>query len=540
VSDPRTFNPFVSAEQNALLDLVDLSGASLLTRGPDSDEWLPYAAESFTVSEDNLVVEVVLRDGIKWSDGTPVTVRDYLFRFEAETDPEVGSEVFNSWFIEDEPILLEQVGEKGMRFTFPAPDRTAFFKLAIHRPLPDHILGEIYREGGAEALKGAWGTETPVEETVWTSPWIPKTYTPGERLVFERNPAFGEWNVDEQGNALPYLDTITTVLLADTDAALNLYLAGELDAFAPRSLDDIGVINVAVENGDIEAAVIENASPIASSQFIVFNWNKEGDPVKENLFQAREFRQAMSHLVDREAITELVYGSAASPMWTNVYQVNSFWVNEDTAKFAYDPEAAAELLAGLGFDQKNADGVLSDVEGNPLEFTLATNAGNTQREQIAQIFADSAREIGVDVDVQALDFNLLVDQLLSTGTDRPFDAILIGLRGGSRDWPFGSSVIPCDGSLHMYNQDLDAGCLTAEEQRVEELYIQGRQTLDTQAAREIGLEIQRIEAEQQPIIYTVSPNGHFSWLKSLRGEHPREFINTIVGSRETVLTFKAE
>ncbi len=375
---------------------------------------------------------------------------------------------------------------------------------------------------------------------MWTSPWIPTAYTPGERLVFERNPTFGEWNVDEQGNALPYLDTYTILLVESGDAALNLYLAGELDAFSPRTLDDIGVINVAVQNGDIDATVIENASPVASSQFIVFNWNKASEPVKEGLFQASEFRQAMSHLVDREAIIELVYGGAASPMWTTVYQVLSFWVNEDTAKFGYDPEAATELLAGLGFDQKNADGVLTDGEGNPLAFTLATNAGNSQREQIAQIFADSAREIGVDVEVQALDFNLLVDQLLSTGTDRPFDAILIGLRGGSRDWPFGANVVLCDGYLHMYNQDLDAGCLTSEEQEVEELYVQGRKTLDTQAAREIGLEIQRIQAELQPIIYTVSPNGHYSWLTSLRGEHPSEFINAIVGSRELVLTFKAE
>jgi len=494
ISNPRTFNPFVSAEQNDVIDISDSLGAVLISRGPDSDEWFPYAAESFTVSDDGTVIDMVLRDGIKWSDGTPVTVQDYFFRYTAETDPDVGSNAFDGYFIGDEQILLEITGDNSLRWTFPKPDRTAF-PVAALLPAPDHILGKIYRDGGAEALKAAWGTEVDPAETVWTGPWIPDSFSPDERLTFKRNPFFGEWNVDEQGNALPYLDQLTMNIVESADSALNLYLAGEIDTFSPRNLDDIGVINNAIQNGDIDATVIENASPVASSQFIVFNWNKASDPFKENLFRSAEFRQAMSHLVDRQAIIELVYGGAASPMWSNVYQVLDFWVNNDVPKFAFDPEAATNLLAGLGFTRKNSDGILVDKDGNALSFVLATNSGNNQREQIAQIFADSAREVGVDVDVQALDFNLLVDQLLSTGTDRPFDAILIGLRGGSRDWPFGSNVIPCGTNLHMYNQDLDAGCLTPQETLMDKLYFEGRQTLDTQKAREIGLELQRIQAE---------------------------------------------
>ncbi len=535
ISNPRTFNPFVSAEQNDVIDISDSLGAVLITRGPDSDEWIPYAAESFTVSDDGKVIDMVLRDGIKWSDGTPVTVQDYFFRYQAETDPDVGSNAFDSYFIGEDQILLEITGENSLRWTFPKPDRTAF-PVAALVPAPDHILGQIYREGGAEALKAAWGTEVDPKETVWTGPWIPVSFSPDERLIFERNPFFGEWNVDEQGNALPYLDTLTINVVESADAGLNLYLAGEVDVFAPRNLDDIGVINVAIQNGDIDATVIENASPVASSQFIVFNWNKASDTFKQDLFRSGDFRRAMSHLVDRDAITELVYGGAASPMWSSVYQVLSFWVNPDVPKFSFDQEEAARLLAGLGFSRKNSDGILIDNEGRELTFTLATNSGNSQREQIAQIFADSAREIGVKVDVQALDFNLLVDQLLATGPDRPFDAILIGLRGGSRDWPFGSNVVPCGTNLHMYNQEAD--CLTPQERLMTELYFQGRETLDTLAARDIGYEIQRVEAELQPIIYTVSPSQHYSWLNSVKGEHPADLINASVGSRELVLTYK--
>ncbi len=507
----------------------------LITLPPTSDDFIPYAAESFEVSEDGTVVDVVLRDGIRWSDGEPVTVDDYLFRYEAETDPDVGSNAYDSWFIGEEQITLETTGENSLRFTFPEPDREALPVVSM-RPAPDHILGDVYREGGAEALQAAWGTEVDVNETVWTSPWVPTAFRPGERITLTKNPYFGEWNVDEAGNPLPYLDEYSFSVVQDLDAALNLYLAGELDIFTPQNLDEIGVINNAIQNGDIDATVLENVSPVDSSQFIVFNWNHEGNPFKEELFRETSFRRAMSHLVDREAISELVYGGTASPMWSNVYQVLDFWVNPDVPEYEYNPEAAAELLANIGFTERNSDGFLVDSEGNELGFTLATNAGNNQREQIAQIFADSAREAGVNVEVQALDFNLLVDQLLSEGTDRPFDAILIGLTGGSRIWPFGSNVIPCTGNLHMYNNSGE--CLAPQEQLMERLYYEGRATLDTEAARDIGFQIQEIQAELQPQIYTVSPAQHYSWLSGVGGEHPSEFINSLVGSRELELTFK--
>ncbi|MEX2542603.1 MAG: ABC transporter substrate-binding protein, partial [Trueperaceae bacterium] len=314
----------------------------------------------------------------------------------------------------------------------------------------------------------------------------------------------------------------------------------DIDVFGPRNLDDIGVINVAIQNGDIDASVIENASPVASSQFFVFNWNIAGDPFKQELFRSADFRRAMSHLVDREAMVELVYGGAASPMWSLVYQVNDFWVNDDVPKYEYDPEAALELLAGLGFSRKNANGYLVNSEGQELGFRAVTNAGNNQREQLLQIFADAAREVGVNVDAQTLDFNLMVDQLLTVDENRPFEAILIGLTGGSRDWPFGSNVIPCGTNLHMYNQDPSGECLTPQETLAHNLYYEGRQELDTEAARLIGNELQASLASIQPQIYTVSPSAHYSWLSSIRGEHPDTMINALVGARETVLTFKAQ
>jgi peptide/nickel transport system substrate-binding protein len=530
LSDPRTFHPVLQSETNEVTDQMQY--ATLLTQGPDSDDWIPYAAESYTISAEGTVFDVVLRDSLRWSNGRQITVDDYFASYLLQTDEVTGANKFDGWFLDGEQIILEITGPNSLRFTFPGADRTAFGTVALF-PIPDWIFGEAYRTGGAEAAAALWGTETDVSELLFTGPFMLTGFQPGERLVWERNPHFGDWNVDEAGNGLPYLDGLIH-RVASQDAQLNLFLAGEQDLFAPRNLDDIGVINLAIQNGDVDATVIEGYGGAASSQFIVFNHNKSSDSYKETLFRNIAFRQAMAHLIDRETIIELVYSGAAEPMFGGVYLPNSFWLDDSTPRYDYDPERAATLLASIGYSEKNAQGLLVDAQGRTISFSLATNAGNNAREQITQIFADSAREIGVDVQVAAIDFSLLVDQLLSRGEDRPFDAILIGLTGGSRTWPFGDSVYHCTGALHMYNAS--GACLTLQENLIDGLTRQGRKTLDTAAAREIGVEIQRLEAELAAVLYTVSPQLHVAWASKVQGEYPDEYKGAFTGTRSLVLT----
>jgi peptide/nickel transport system substrate-binding protein len=531
LSDPRTFQPVLQSEQNEVTDMMQF--ATLLTQGPDSDEWLPQAAESFTISDDGRVFDVVLREGMLWSDGSPITVQDFFSAYLLMTDPDTGSNKYDGWFVNDVQTIVEVTGERNLRITFSEANRNSFFTLGTFFPVPDWILGEAYRTGGADAVNALWGTETDPSELLFNGPFMLTGFQPGERLVWARNPYFGAWNVDEAGNELPYLDG-RIHRIADGDAQLNLFLAGELDLFGPRNLDDIGVINVAIQNRDIDATVIEGYGGAASSQFIVFNWNNASDPWLERVFRNADFRRAMYHLVDRDAIIDLVYSGAAQAMHSGIYLPNAFWLDESTPRYDYDPERAQQLLARAGFSRRNAQGILVDDSGRTLSFRLATNAGNRQREQITGIFADTAREIGVDVQTEALDFSLLVDQLLSEGTDRPFHAILIGLQGGNRVWPFGESVYACAGFLHMFNRSGE--CITPQETLIDQLIKVGLRTLDTDAARDVGLDIQRLEAEQASILYTVSPLLHTAWLNHVAGEHPTDLMGGLTGTRQLVLT----
>ncbi len=533
ISDPRTFNPFVSAEENDIVDMYE--SVALFKLDPYTYEFLPYMATNYEASEDGTVFTVDIREGMRFSDGEEITAQDFYTTYLLETDEDVGSNAYDGWFVGDDLIQLEMLDEMTLQFTFPAADRGALATMGGLTPTPDHIFGEAYREGGAEAITDMWGTETDVEEIVSPAPFVPESYAPGERVIFEANEYFGDWNVDFEGNGLPYLQTYQVTIVESTDAALNLYIAGEIDAYSPANLDEVGVVNQAINNGDIEAVLKPNLSPRASSNFIVFNWNKASEPEKQRLFRSSKFRQAMSHLVDREALIDLVYGGAAEPMWTNVYQIFPDWVSPDPPKFPYDPERARELLAELGYARTNDDGILVNADGEELSFTIATNSGNAQREQILQLVVDEAREIGVEIDGQAVEFNLLVDQLLSTGEDRPFDGILIGLQNADPNWPLGANVIPCGTNLHAWNTSGE--CLTPQETLASELFYEGQQTLDTDEAKQIAYRIQDALAELQAQIFTVSPLSHFSWLDRVGGEHPDDIVNDYVGTRELELTF---
>lgn len=535
-SGSATFNPVTRGGQDTVFSL-SLLPVTLVTRDPVTREIIPYAAESVETSEDGLTIDVTLREELKWSDGTPLTAQDYFFYYQAVTDPEVESSRFDDFTLGDELVGLEMTGERSLRFTFPAADRRALGIVGSLLPAPDHILGEIYREGGAAALQTAWDTDTDPSEMVWAGPFVMTEYVPDERYTFEANPFFGDWNVDESGTELPYTAQ-RQYTIAELPAQLNLYVAGETDSYGTSSLDDFSVILNAINNGDIKAEAYENNYQSASMSFYTFNWNKADEPFKQRLFRDKRFRQAMSHLTDREAILDLVIGSGA-PAYGPVSPAYDNWTSDEAPEFQYDPEQALALLAELGFTETNADGWLVDDEGNEIEFTIATIASNDKAMDAVQVITDGMRDAGVKAEPLGLEFSVLVDQLTATGESRPFDAIYIFFGCCTEEWPYFDGIFKCDGQFHMWTGP-GGECQTAEERRINDLITEGRKTLDDGAAQQISAEILSSFAEQQPMIFTTFAGIHNSWLNEVGGEFPPELVNTLNGPRDFNLTFKAQ
>lgn len=337
--DPRTFNPLVSVESNIVVAHMKspfFGAPALAWRRPLDGTWEPYGAASLTFSDDGLRIDAELREGMRWSDGSPLTIQDYLLSYDLQTHPVAGTHMLDAWFIDGEPIVVEATGERSLRCTFPVPDRIARDRLAELWPLPDTVFGETFPSDGPEAVLALWGIETDPAELLFAGSLHLSRFVAGEQLVFERNPYWGDRNVDALGQPLPYLDGVR-FRHAEPDAALNQFLAGEIDEYWPNSVDAVSAILVAVDQGDIDASVYESVFPVTGTTFLAFNLNKASDPFRETLFRDIRFRRAIAHLIDRDAIAELAWQGAAAPLVGSVTGAFGPWAAPDLAAPAFDP-----------------------------------------------------------------------------------------------------------------------------------------------------------------------------------------------------------
>ncbi|MCD0160967.1 ABC transporter substrate-binding protein [Deinococcus sp. 6YEL10] len=541
ISDFKTFNPFTSSEADSITQRMTEDSAGLFFQDPRTDEFIPYmAASAPVVSNNNKRFVVKIRQGMKFSDGQAITADDWITTWKIHTDDKVGSNSRDTFFLIGKPITVKKLDTYTLQFDFPQPSASAL-SIMSYAPWPDHVFGKAYREGGAEAIKKMWTLATPPSQIVSPGAWVLETYRAGERAVFKKNNNWGDWNKDGRGQELPYLNNLSVRIVADANAALAAFLAGQLDTVAMRNADDLAQTKKAIDAGNLKAFLKANVSPQATSQWITFNWNKASDPAKQKLFRDVRFRRAMSHIANRQAMVQLALGGLGSETYFSTYPIFKQQIDAGLSAgaptYKYNLAEASRLLGQLGYTKKNAQGFLVDKAGKVLEFNLSTNAGNTVREQLGRIFADEAKKVGVKVNFTPIDFNTLVSQLTSKGENRPFDAILLGLSGGSNIWSFGSNVVPCGTNLHSYNNPTDGKCATSQEQLMTKLYYQGDAELNDAKRRAIGGQLMKVEGELQPVIYLVGGNYHVAYNERLGGEFTANMMDAYYGHRYFPLTF---
>ena len=155
---------------------------------------------------------------------------------------------------------------------------------------------------------------------------------------------------------------------------------------------------------------------------------------------------------------------------------------------------------------------------------LQTNAGNTDREKLGEIFAQEAQAVGIDVDFQPVDFNVVVTSLMDT---YEWDATLIGLTV-SVDPIGGVNVYPSTGPLHMIHPSQETP-LRDWEARVDAAWDTANNTLDEDQRKEGWEEIQRIWIEELPWIYTTTPAIVYPVSTDYGNVKPRDVLDGIHG-----------
>ena len=499
ISDPKSFNPIV-ANETSTTAVTGLIFEGLTRTNGVTTEVEPALASSWDISADGLRWVFHLRPEVRWSDGAPFTADDVVFTFEKLIyNPDLPASARDIFTIDGKPVQVRALDEHTVEFQLPAPF-APFLRALGTEILPAHRVRPLVEAG---TFASAWGLDTPPAEIVGTGAFILTEYVPGQYVRFSRNPNY--WRLDAQGRRLPYLNEVRMLIVSTEDVELLKFQEGELDVYSMRG-SDYAILKPGEAQGRY---TVYEAGPAFGTNFIFFNQDPRTNtetgqpfvpPYKLAWFTDRAFRQAVAYAIDRQSIIEIVMDGLGFPQDSAMSPSSGFFYNPNVPTYPYDLARARWLLAEGGYVDQDGDGVLEDRSGHPVEFTLYTNSGNTDRVQIAGIIRKDLERLGMKVHFTQLEFNNLVAKLDAT---HDWDAIILGLTGGIEPH-FGRNVWHSSGHLHMWSPE-EPSPATPWEAEIDRIFDQAAQELDPQKRKALYDRWQVIAAEELPLIHTVLP-----------------------------------
>jgi peptide/nickel transport system substrate-binding protein len=235
LGDPKTFNYAFNQEYPHVF-LFTAEGLTSLNAITGKIE--PALAESWNISNDKKLITFTLREGLKWSDGEPLTADDVIFTYQdiifnpkIPTDWKDGLKVGSSGAFPK----IRKIDKRQVEFIFPEPFSPFLYtaggastnSVAI---LPKHALEASIKSvdaNGNPQFLSTWTTGTNPAKVIVNGPYKIESYAPSQRVVFRRNPYY--WRKDTQGNQLPYVERIVWQIIESTDTMVLQFRSGGLD-----------------------------------------------------------------------------------------------------------------------------------------------------------------------------------------------------------------------------------------------------------------------------------------------------------------------
>lgn len=498
---PKTFNPFNSKDATSST-FADIMYDGLVTIDPVSGQYIPKLAKSFEINGNDYIVH--LRHGVKWSDGKPITADDVYFTWKnIILDGYGNTSMRDSISVDGKLPTVQKIDNYTVKFTTPKP--FAPFLASLSTPIaPKHIFEPAVKKG-KEFFDTFMSTNINPKDLVTSGPFRMVEYVPAQRAVYKRNPDY--YVINSKGEKLPYLDKIIYLIVGDANNEVLKFEGGELDVIGVKG-SDVPRFKERQEHGDFSMI---NLGPDTGTMYLSMNLNDRKDengkpyvdPKKGKWFRDLNFRKAVDLVIDRENMVYNIANGFAKPLFTPE-SLNSIFLNEELKPYPRDIDKAKEFLRASGFtwDKK---GRLRDKDGNRVEFDLLTNAGNSEREAIGVMVKQDLEDLGMKVNFKPIEFNSLVNKLLST---YEWDMVVMGLTGSPLEPNGGKNVWLSNGALHMYNQrkTAEAGVnLLPWEKELDYLFEKGATALSFEDRKKYYDRYQEIIYNEKPMIYLYSP-----------------------------------
>jgi peptide/nickel transport system substrate-binding protein len=374
----------------------------------------PRLAESWELSDDGTEWTFYLRPGTKWSDGSPLTAADVQWWWENhETFPEIMPSPGGAWVsgTARTPMTVEVVDDNTFKMKFADPKPLLLYSLGRSWPFaPGHYMSQFHMELTEDTAKleadtsaagfNSW-SEYYLDRNNWymnpdrpsVGPWVSKNSLSGELFIMERNPYF--FAVDQDGQQLPYIDTVNHLLFENGEVFALRVVNGEVDFQARHvALGNFTLYKENEESGDYQVYIGVSAGHPA----VQLNLTTKNDQLRE-FFNNRDVRIALSHAVDRVAINELVFDGLMTPrQYSPLPMSPQAYPEQANAYIEYDPEQANALLDGAGYAEKNAEGFrVWPGTDEAISFTIEMHdAPGTQGEDFSLQVIEYYKAVGVN------------------------------------------------------------------------------------------------------------------------------------------------
>ncbi len=474
-------------------DVTNLMYDSLFV--PDKDlQMVGELAKEYTVSEDGKTYTITLQDNVKWHDGEPFTAYDVEFTFTSLAHPEydagstsrimpvVGAQEYRDGKA-DHIEGIKVIDEKTISFTTIEPTAPFLSNLYIG-VLPKHILGDV--------SPAEWAKHETNRAPIGTGPFKFVEWKTGEYIKVEANKDYFK--------GAPKLDEII-YRFGTKDTMLAAFLNKEIDI-------------VSVPIADVEAVKAADFAEVTvqgnlSVYYLGCNLlNKHLSDVN--------VRKAIAMGINKEVLVKSILGEYGQRE-DDIFPSKHWSSSPNITKFDYDVDGAKALLEESGYTM-NANGFY-EKDGEELSLTLEVPTGNQEREDSCVIVKQDLSKIGINVELQLLDFPTLVTKLLPkdengvkrqvTADDFDFYCLGFGVEADPDEYRpyFHTDFMPPNG----YNF-----CNYADD-HINELLEKQKNVVDPEERKAIFWEIGEYISAQQPWIPLYDQDKPYVYNKKVSG-----------------------
>ncbi|UNK18466.1 ABC transporter substrate-binding protein [Paenibacillus sp. N3/727] len=388
-SPKGVFNPFYwqTAYDRYVVDAV-FDAWLVLT---DDGTYENRLAEKIEVSEDKKKYTFTLKQGVKYTDGTPVTVKDYAFAlkvlhdssYDGQSDIHTvnikgGKEYFEGTANEISGVKI--IDDYNIEIEVTEPNAMTKDNLGTIYFFPESYYGKEYKQGHLEYMKDLHA------KPIGSGQYSVKSFKPGQEVVFEANPDYFL--------GAPKVKNIIYKTTTD-ETRLAMFKSGEID------VDMVSVNADSVEELKSYGFLDVNIFPTNGYGYIALNH-------KDPKFQDQKVRQALVYGLNRAEIVEIIYGEYGNVI--NIPQSSLSWAytQDGIETYDFDTEKAKQLLDEAGW-VPGADGI-REKDGVKLAINFSATADNPVVEALIPVMTQNYQELGIKLSSETLDFNAIMDK----------------------------------------------------------------------------------------------------------------------------------